>query len=445
MSDLTMLDLRIDREDRLLAADPLLAAINERAGGATGRALAVPQWAAMARLSRRLGIDIDRGATIADGEADLDCWIRAVPDRGDVTLSIALLRERPAWRLRAATAAAATMPAPAGADWTWETDADLRVVRIDAAGALLAGVTPADAVGQPLTRIFALAPTQEGGLPLLDALGDHADFDGQRASLQATGASVLLAGHARTDAAGRFAGFHGGTFAAMDDPATPAVTPTFNARLERILRGPLGRIVANADSIHAGADGPLEPHYADYAADISSAGRHLLGLVDDLVDLEAIEREDFAIQRETVDLADVARRAAGLLAVRAADAGVTIDRSGLAQAVPATGEFRRCLQIMVNLVGNAVRYSPRGGTLWLTLHREGDRAVAIVADQGKGIAVADQARIFDKFARVDVTEPGGSGLGLYIARRLARAMGGDLTVDSAPGMGARFVLSLPLA
>ena len=70
--------------------------------------------------------------------------------------------------------------------------------------------------------------------------------------------------------------------------------------------------------------------------------------------------------------------------------------------------------------------------------------MVLVADQGKGIAVEDQERIFAKFERVDTSEAGGSGLGLYIARRLARAMGGDLTVDSAPGMGARFILSLPV-
>ena len=68
-----------------------------------------------------------------------------------------------------------------------------------------------------------------------------------------------------------------------------------------------------------------------------------------------------------------------------------------------------------------------------------------VADQGKGIAPDDQERIFDKFERVDPAEPGGTGLGLYIARRLARAMGGDIGVDSAPGQGARFTLTLPKA
>jgi signal transduction histidine kinase len=75
--------------------------------------------------------------------------------------------------------------------------------------------------------------------------------------------------------------------------------------------------------------------------------------------------------------------------------------------------------------------------------REGDLVALIICDQGKGIAVEDQARIFDKFERVDPMEPGGTGLGLYIARRLARAMGGDIAVDSAPGQGARFTFTLP--
>jgi signal transduction histidine kinase len=221
------------------------------------------------------------------------------------------------------------------------------------------------------------------------------------------------------------------------------VSEAFALRLDRALRTPLGRIIANADSINAQSEGPLRQDYADYAADIASAGRHLMGLVDDLVDLQAIERPDFAVAKEPVDLADVARRAAGLLAVRASEAQVWIDKPAPQEVLPATGEFRRALQVLVNLIGNAVRYSPTEGMVWIRAERENGMAAIIVADQGKGIASADQARIFEKFERVDPREPGGSGLGLYIARRLARAMGGDVTVDSAPGQGARFVFTLP--
>jgi signal transduction histidine kinase len=98
----------------------------------------------------------------------------------------------------------------------------------------------------------------------------------------------------------------------------------------------------------------------------------------------------------------------------------------------------------MNLLTNAIRYSPEGGQVWIRLEREDDLAAVIVADQGKGIDAEDQARIFEKFERVDPNEPGGTGLGLYIARRLARAMGGDVAVDSAAGQGARFTFTLPI-
>jgi signal transduction histidine kinase len=123
---------------------------------------------------------------------------------------------------------------------------------------------------------------------------------------------------------------------------------------------------------------------------------------------------------------------------------VKIDAPGPAETLPATGDFTRTLQILMNLIANAVRYTPDGGQVWVRTEEEGDLAALIVADQGKGIAEEDQDRIFDKFERVDPSEPGGTGLGLYIARRLARAMGGDISVDSAPGQGARFTFTLPL-
>jgi signal transduction histidine kinase len=96
----------------------------------------------------------------------------------------------------------------------------------------------------------------------------------------------------------------------------------------------------------------------------------------------------------------------------------------------------------MNLLTNAIRYTPEGGQIWIRADREADLAALIIADQGKGIASEDQARIFEKFERVDTSEAGGTGLGLYIARRLARAMGGDLAVDSAPGQGSRFTFTL---
>jgi signal transduction histidine kinase len=444
---------RVDSEGRLVEADPRLAALHRAAGGEEGGPLAVPQVAALARLARRLGIPISRGAVAAEGEGDLDLWVRAEPAGGGVSLALT------GWTRRAARApfggSAAERQADflrASADWMWETDSALRLTAVSPAAAAAAGTSAAELVGQPLTRLFSLIENEEGALPLLVALAEHRRFDGQLAELRGTrGQRYRLAGIPLVDGSGTFAGFRGS--AAGETSSAPVSVAhsdpkrdsgAFGERLEKALRVPLAQIISSAETIGAKAEGPIRTEYAGYAGDIASAGRHLLALVDDLVDLQAIERPDFAPDTEEVDLADVARRAAGLLAVRAGEKRVRIDGPALGERLPASGEFKRALQIVMNLLTNAVRYSPEGGQVWIRTDREGDLAALIIADQGKGIAKENLERIFEKFERVDPSEPGGSGLGLYIARRLARAMGGDIQVDSAPGQGARFTFTLPL-
>lgn len=448
----------VDRDGRLIEADQRLHDLNARAGGAIGQPLAVPQIAALSRLAQRLGILVSRAVVAADGPDDLELWVRAEPDTADAVGSVRLhitgWRSRAAWYPAAAAEERATDFLRSEGDWLWETDSALRLTFLSLSAGTHYGFDVAAMLGQPLTRLFALGEGDGGAFPILGGLALQQRFDDQLATLRATGQRVRLAATPRTDANGAFSGFVGAVHA-LDDAlpsaapassgpvATDAATTAFALRLDQALRAPLGRIIANADSIHAQAEGPLRQDYADYAADIASAGRHLMGLVDDLVDLQAIERPDFVVAKEAIDLADVARRAAGLLQVRASEAKVRIDRPSLGETLAATGEFRRALQVLVNLIGNAVRYSPPEGMVWVRAEREGAIAAVIVADQGKGIAAEDQARIFEKFERVDPREIGGSGLGLYIARRLARAMGGDVTVDSAPGQGARFVFTLP--
>jgi Histidine kinase-, DNA gyrase B-, and HSP90-like ATPase/His Kinase A (phospho-acceptor) domain len=211
-----------------------------------------------------------------------------------------------------------------------------------------------------------------------------------------------------------------------------------------VLRQPIARIIANAETIRTRMAGPLADEYSQYAADIAAAGQHLLALVEDLADLEVVEAEEFNTAPDRIDLADVAQRAAGILNVRAQERGITIDAPRAGEHLPAIAEFRRVLQVLLNLVGNAIRYSPDKSQIWIRLEDAGGRARLIVADQGPGLSEEQQARVFEKFERLGRSgEDGGSGLGLYISRRLARAMGGDLTVESAPGQGARFILEVP--
>ena len=131
--------------------------------------------------------------------------------------------------------------------------------------------------------------------------------------------------------------------------------------------------------------------------------------------------------------------------MRAASRDVRIERPEDERSLEVVADYGRTMQILVNLVGNAVRYSPVGEAVTLEADPGDGCGVVRVIDRGRGIAQADQERIFGKFERVDQTEPGGTGLGLYIARRLARAMGGDVVVESEPGEGARFTVTLPLA
>ena len=444
---------RLDPEGRLVAAEPRLMALHRAAGGEEGGPLAIPQIAALARLARRLGIVISRSAVAAEGEMDLDLWVRAEPTESGVDLEVT------GWTARSARGPAAAPDSErqadflrAGADWMWETDSALQLTTVSPAAAAAAGKAPAQLVGQPLTRLFRLEAGEEGELPLLTALAGQRRFDGQLAELLGgRGGRYRLAGIPLIDGAGRFAGFRGSAAAlpaASPVPPAPAETApepgAFGERLDKALRAPLARIIASAETIGAQGEGPIRTDYAGYAGDIATAGRHLLALVDDLVDLQAIERPDFRPEGEEIDLADVARRASGLLAVRAGERKVRFDAPAAGDSLPAAGDFRRALQIVMNLLTNAIRYSPEGGQVWIRADREGDLAALIIADQGKGISAEDQARIFEKFERVDPTEAGGTGLGLYIARRLARAMGGDVAVDSAPGQGARFTFTLPL-
>lgn len=205
----------------------------------------------------------------------------------------------------------------------------------------------------------------------------------------------------------------------------------------------MDRILANAETIGGELLGPIRENYASYARDIANAARHLTALVEDLSDLEAVERPGFSTAQDDIELGEVARRASGLLALTAADHRMTISLPDTHTYVAAIAELRRVLQIMLNLITNAIRYSPDGTEVWVEVGAEDGFAYLSVSDQGAGVDADDHERIFAKFERLGRTGDGGSGLGLYISRRLARAMGGDLTVAAAKGGGAKFTLRLP--
>jgi signal transduction histidine kinase len=202
--------------------------------------------------------------------------------------------------------------------------------------------------------------------------------------------------------------------------------------------------MANARTISEEKTGPLRNQYAGYAEDIAQAAEHLLALIDDASDLEAVDGAHFRYSEEDVDLCDVARRAAGLLRVKAQSRDITIDIPPPEEHLICRAEFRRALQIVLNLLSNAIRYGPKDAMIWIRAEAAGDMARLTVSDMGKGISADEQQVIFDKFERLGRSGDGGSGLGLYISKKLAVAMGGNILIDSAPGKGVRISLELPL-
>jgi signal transduction histidine kinase len=443
---------RIGSDGCIREADPRLLALQAEAGGAADGVVAVPPIASIARLARTLGIVVSRGIVVGGLHHNLDLWVRAQPDNGpnlgDVKLAISGWQPVP---LRIETPehvkARDAILDDLDHDGLWSCDAMLRVLSLEPPFDNLPIASP-----MPITALLRFETDDDGEIALLNALAGQTPFVGQPATLrtQPTARIVLQGDPVRSDD-GRFAGFtgryrwlwRGDTVRAKQ--ADIAATPTgmLPEGIEQSLRAPLDRIIRDADAIAQKTDGPLRQDYVGYAADIAAASRHMLGIVDDLGDLQAIEAKGFAVEDEAIDLAEIVRRAASLLGVRAADRGVKIDASDANFTLMARGDYRRTLQILVNLIGNAVRYAPAGTAIWVRIEDADDLVAVIVADQGHGIAPDDQDRIFGKFERVNPNEPGTSGLGLYISRALARAMGGDITVDSAPGQGARFALTLP--
>ena len=428
---------RVDTVGRLVEADPMLAELQVQAGSELGAKLALPQLAAVARLVRKLGISVSRPAVVAARDRDVEMWVRAEPEGQDVLLYIEKWKDRPPAPSRLEVAASDDELIGKAPRNSWATDAELRFTSVSAELAQLMGVDPGEAAGQPLTRFLRLEEGEDGAMPLLTGLAARAAFAGQNAASRSGNQRVVLSGEPILADDGNFAGFRGRALA--DHIAVPEAAneghASIDPALDQALRSPLARIIEAAEGIVDRADGPLRSDYASYAGDIAAAARHLLSVIRSMVDQPP---ESTSV----VDLAALAGEAIALVQPQADERNVTLVMRGEA-AIPVHGEQRGVIQILVNLLGNAVRHSPEGGAVTLELAKTAAMGDASIADQGPGIAQADQERIFEKFERLE--NGGGAGLGLAIARRLARSMGGEIALVSAPGEGARFTLSLPLA
>jgi signal transduction histidine kinase len=449
-----------DAADRLLRADAPLAELQERCGGDLPGTLAIPELLALVQQARAMGLRIARAFTAFDGETQVSGFARIHPLGAQDGGGCEVLVEN--WHRSPITPPSASDFAErldaidrATAEVTARLDSRQQVVVLNAEAAdtqalHAAALADPGRVWSELIELSDVTHHQPLHWRLLDGAscrfaGSQRDWRVRLIPLgpdaqQPAGFELLLiadAPLAPTDPEGEAEG-----------PLDAAPSRLVGTALTPVLRQPVARIIANAETIRARLAGPLRDEYSDYAGTIASAGQHLAAMLDDLADLEVVEAPGFATAKERVDLHDAAARAAGILGVRAHNRDTVLVVAGERGAAIASAEFRRVLQILINLIGNAIAYAPPASTVTIsTLAAAAGKVAVTVADQGPGVTPEQAERIFDKGERLgrdsDGGRDGGSGLGLYISRRLAQAMAGDLTVEAAPGGGALFRLVLP--
>ena len=339
-------------------------------------------------------------------------------------------------------------------DWFWEQDEALRFTEIGAQAPL-----PASGKRSPIgNRRWELADTTDdprswnnhkrdllAHRPFRDFHYSFIDGDGKRAHVSVNGTPVF-------DESGTFRGYRGtgrdvsadvetaATLRRSRDEADTAnrAKSAFLANMSHELRTPLNAIIGFAELIHAKAPARTVEQCAYWAGDILSSGLHLLHVLNDIIALSRIEAGRYSLAEDKVDAGQTIRAAIVSLRPRMADNGVAIDCAIGDGGLVLRADKRAIQQILLNVVSNAVKFSPDGGVVTIQAEAVESGTAIVVSDTGIGIDPAALASIGEPFTQADSTigrRYSGTGLGLTISRKLAELHGGRLTIDSMPGRG----------
>lgn len=216
----------------------------------------------------------------------------------------------------------------------------------------------------------------------------------------------------------------------------------FLSRMSHELRTPLNAVLGFGQMLERDLE---DADHKDSARHIVRAGRHLLNLINEVLDISRIEAGELSVSCEAVLVAEIVGEAVALMQPLAADAGVTVSATSGDPTQFVRADRQRLRQILLNLISNAVKFNHRGGDVCLAWRADADRVVIDVHDDGPGIDPALHDRLFAPFDRlgVEVTGVEGAGIGLTVTRRLAQIMRGEVSVRSAVGSGSTFSVELP--
>jgi signal transduction histidine kinase len=213
------------------------------------------------------------------------------------------------------------------------------------------------------------------------------------------------------------------------------------------LRTPLNSVLGFADILLTGSPGGLNETQCEFLGHISSSSRHLVQLVNDILDLSRMDTGHFTLSLGPMIPGLPARQVVSALSSLAPEAEVELSAE-IEPGVPLVrADGRRVEQVLINLVGNALRFTPAGGSVHIAVFADETGVVYRVADTGPGIAPEEHEKIWERFYQPTVAPrlaTKGSGLGLTIARSLVEAHGGEIWMESEPGKGSAFSFRLPL-
>ncbi len=370
-------------------------------------------------------------------------------------------------------------------DWMWETDANLALTRVSEPFTEGVKIPPQISVGRDLSQLEDFEKTDGRAPSMAQALKDRKIFRDARLtvsnlgepslSLRLTGVPVF---NRRT---GEFLGYRGTGALQPEEEARPAASDeaneqliglleralarkdqlewelsrsgrkSFESRIASItheLRTPLNAIIGFAEIIKRRAFGDDLERYVEYGSDIYDSGMHMVALVDSLIDLAKVERQEDSSERQPLVVRDFISRTLRMVEDQAAEGGVTVVNQVRNDLPLLHSEPRALRQILLNLLSNAIKYTRAGGIVGIEATAEDGRDLKIaIWDTGIGIPLEEQRKIFERNYRVpdEVNdEMTGTGLGLAISLDLAHGIGGEIGVESKPGEGARFTLRLPL-
>ena len=376
-------------------------------------------------------------------------------------------------------------------DWVWETDASLNLTYVSERITEALDVLPRMLIGRGLLLLGEFeAGGNDTGSPMRERmLRDFLPFRGQAFLIRNARGDTRrfeLSGVPVFEAAtGRFAGYRGtGTDVTqrhraeegmhafqrqlqdslaelktrntqLDEALTHAeaadrAKTEFLGKMSHELRTPLNAVIGFSELATQKIFGPLDDHYVTYFRDIRSAAYHLLNIINDILDAVSIEERRVQVDAIPVSLAEVVAEAKAIVSVRADQNGLDLTQVAAGPSWTLRADPGRVRQILVNLLNNAVKFTPRGGSIGVAVEASAPEVIAVtVWDTGIGIPLDQHDRIFESFHQVGsdlLSAPReGTGLGLAVSRQLARLMGGELVVESAPGQGSRFTFTLPKA